>query len=811
MKKKFTAVFGLRKASSSNDVSATGNRARAYSCYKGGTVGVCSTCRNHKLSCNCQHCRGCGGFMMALRSRHHCRICWRPFCPRCSKRHRVSEFMDNGRLQPSRACDTCAVPQGLIHVSGMFDGYSALWNEGEDGKDNSNDDSNSDNYGEGVASSGRKFHWGLYALLSVIDAPRRCINPSCAGELSYSTACKKCKVPTVTCALHEVRSVDLSHSARGGNVNGNSSSPAGRVDRALAESTERKVAEHQALAMGRMSASDVDTVYARVLPNRADSFALQGLREDSWGVRKALLARIAAAVAGEHAGCPNISLAACASPEAQLLNVVRSEPLFTVFECPGLVNFVAFAPTTGQKALERRLSRTRRRREVWRTDSSSKIGVVCKGEADARSRGGMELLGEFGCPEGILKEVEETRAYADLARDVISMMGDGTDIVLCGFSTGGAIAALLSTILLVEHTDVTFERLQCVTFGAPLFASKGLSEVMAAHTRSDLSNNFQHFVNASDVLPRLSFLDTFIQSGTMGSASVDGTGHTDGHNVNMAEVREVIVSWLSANQQGGLGLAAYSRVAAAGGGAASSTTGGGMFAGWFGSANKGRTNKGRGNSKKMPAKGNKGARSAQDLAAGSDRGSHTGSDNDDEAVGAQRAGRNDVYSVSGSSIPSSEGHHTNGSDNATNHHHRDGSTTINTDTSHAVDQFNDSVTDDGPQSPRTAAGDIFARDREPFENNRGSMQVGRGGSGSPALILTDTATFASDEYRDQQPLDPYGCYHILWRGQEPYSFSRDPARTLALLSSRSTMRVLLKDHLLASYDKAIVEYMNSAA
>lgn len=690
----------------------TVNRRSVYSCYVGGTEGICSVCSLPKLSCNCQHCRGCGVFILALISRHHCRMCWRPFCQKCSNKTRVVEFVEEVQSQPARVCRTCAVPQGLLRVFGVCHTYEAL-RQVEAAASEIGDSS-----WNGSTTHSRRFRWGLYALVSVVDPPRRCTNPSCSRELSYDEVCLKCKVPTVTCALHAVRT-----------VTGVTGSGPNKVDLSVVKAIEDVVACRHSSLVGSLAASDVEDLYNALLPNRSHSFALHGLSENPWAAHKVLLSRVAATLAVEGGNYPNISLAMMDTAEAQLLRVVRVERSYVVCESPGRVRYISFFPVSGRKALDDRLSLTVLNRQVWATGDTRQMGVITPDERTARLKGGERLLHEFGATESLLRELEESPAYATLTSEVLSTMHEGTDVVLCGFSTGGSIASLLTAFLLIQHTDIAYDRLLCVTYGAPLVANRGLTELLQSCPRGDLCHSFVHIVNGSDVVPRLSFLTTFLSAGTLGMASSADHGLSE-DCTNMAELRDHILTWLH-----------HIRAA---------------------------PKKGGGAEKKPSPK--------------------------EKRAPAPEVGPN-VTAPSFSNVTSV--YYGGGSDNSSDNGSGDSG---GGERGHADD-------------PLAATGDILAHIREPFHNNRDSMQTIVSASGevsSPLLLQHDISAFEANSYRDSQVLEPFGCYHILWCGQDMYSYSDNPSKTLALLSHRSSMRVLLQDHLMSAYNKALVEYMHAA-
>ncbi|KAG5509921.1 hypothetical protein GH5_07768 [Leishmania sp. Ghana 2012 LV757] len=512
------------------------NAKRHGSCYRGGTHGRCDTCGLVKLSCRCQRCYSCHHSLMTPSSRCHCRRCWRVHCLDCSKRLRMTDFMGG---QMFRTCDSCAVPKALVFITQLrYSCYEAL-GEGD-----------RSDHAEVKASlirlqaevKARPFHWGLYALGCEMDAPRRCIDPSCAAPLSYAETCPKCKAPTVTMTMHETCHVGLLKMPKKG------AKHAGASDSAVKKVEDMVRAKRDAIAAA-FTTAEADSLFATALPSGMEGRLFSSLTGSTWASRKALLSLVACRIAGESLAMPSISLAMMGLPlYAKLLRAIEVTELFTVFACPGKVRFIAFNSGASRRpAVHQVLSARMVTRELWSghlQEQQQALGKIVESREASGNEGLSTMVAAWSMREGLLGYLAEDNIMQRALELVLGMVKRGEDVVICGHGIGGAAASWLTTCLLLENTREVRNRLLCVTFGAPLIASRPLSNVLIEH---GLAKNFHHFVNSSDMVPRVSYVDSLLSSGnTVGCASI--VGH-HGTVASVREVRESVVVWTASHEE----------------------------------------------------------------------------------------------------------------------------------------------------------------------------------------------------------------------------------------------------------------------
>ncbi|KPA76552.1 hypothetical protein ABB37_07842 [Leptomonas pyrrhocoris] len=676
--------------------------SRYVSSYEGSADGRCQTCNLLKIACNCQRCFRCHRYLLTLSSRRHCRRCWRAVCPKCSPFERTNDFL---RGEMSRTCKECAVPHALVYVTQLANSSYETLNAGAklntqgDSEDGSNEAA-ADVHPHAHPLDTRPFRWGLYLLSCEMDAPRRCINPSCSNPISYDLVCAKCKVVTVTLAAHQLRHVEVADRTDMAASSGDKSAAV------ITEAVENAVRlEYDSVSAARTTAEE-DAIFDAALPNESDSYLFANLQGDSWSSRKVLLSLVACAIAAEASAMPNISLAMMDTPPyAQLLRPVQVSEVFSVFDAPGHVRFIAFnSGASSRSSIHQVLGTHMTACEAWTSSAMKKSNAVAKVVStshEAHAARLTECVAKLNVREGVLAYIAESDVLRKLPEMVDKTAKEGSDVVLCGHGIGGAVASWISATLLLESTADLKDRLMCVTFGAPLVANHALTDLLSQH---ELHKNFQHFVNGSDMVPRMSYIDALLESGnTVGTASIVGHGE---RVASAVEVREAVVMWVGRHEE-------PLRV------------------------------------------------SAPQLRTGKEGFSIS-------SVARRMRSVNVSDSKSKKSKSAEEGEAA-------------------------------SVAEDG-------AGDLFRTSREPFDNN-----IIRAVDENTALTLHDVdfQRFVAPEHRAKQAMDPFGCYHFLWHTRGRYICTDDPSTSIGFLSDRTDLRVQLQDHLLSSYNKAMVEYIYS--
>lgn len=538
-----TSASGQAATSISSDSPAREKKegiSRYSSSFEGGVEGRCRTCELVKVACNCQHCHCCGRFLVTLSSRKHCRRCWRATCPKCSCYERINAFLQG---EMSRTCRECAVPHSLVYLNELAYSFYETLAAGEEGKRLAKPEQNDATPAAAARTAtqlpdAHSFHWGLYALGCAMQAPRRCINPGCPAPVSYDHTCEKCKLPTVTLAFHRLRHVEVADRT---DTTASSDSKAAAVTAETVEETVKT--EYDAMAAARTAAEE-DSLFDAALPHDMESYLFASLQGNGWSSRKVLLSLVACAAAAESSALPNISLAMMDVPiYARLLRPLQVSDTFSVFNAPGHVRFIAFnSGANNRSSIHQVLGLRTSPREAWTNQAMTEAQSVAKvvsSAAEAKNKGLTDCVAKMNVREGVLAYIAENDVMARLSEMVGRMAKEGLDVVLCGHGIGGAVATWVSTTLLLENTADLKDRLMCVTFGAPLVASFTLTDLLTQH---GLHRCFQHFVNASDMVPRISYIDALLESGnTSGTASIVGRGES---TASVGDVREAVEMWV---------------------------------------------------------------------------------------------------------------------------------------------------------------------------------------------------------------------------------------------------------------------------
>ncbi|KAG5483982.1 hypothetical protein LSCM1_05833 [Leishmania martiniquensis] len=425
---------------------------------------VCTTCQRPKESCMCTRCFVCQRRFHA--NRHHCRRCWHAVCSGCwGHRHYVHML---GRQMS--VCDRCSTPWGLANLSKRGDGCLL---------------------------------WGLYVLRAAGDMPRMCIGPSCS-MLTRQLVCYGCGLPTV---------VTRPHAARVVRPNGVSK---GVMDEVSVLDVQQL--SLRSMEVNGMTTTQMERMFRRLFHRYEEVLAFRTITTAVLGQR-VLLSMVAAAVAYEYLGAPNITLSLSDIPYARALRITVAQERYTVLEAPGRVKFIAFPGTHNWRTRWVDVQFARITERVWSTLHEG----VClrrtttevaedggRAEATAVLNGGVRKVWEYQVHRGFAQEAQEVGLPFDsLLEDVRS---GGYTLVLCGHSLGGATAQYLSlqllhrcaSLLVPRGAEEDAPRLLCVSLGAPLLGNYELAD----HVQScGWTHIFHNFVYRSDIVPRLSCTD----------------------------------------------------------------------------------------------------------------------------------------------------------------------------------------------------------------------------------------------------------------------------------------------------------------
>ncbi|KPA76551.1 putative Class 3 lipase [Leptomonas pyrrhocoris] len=411
---------------------------------------VCTTCLQPKQACSCSTCYVCQASF--LKNRHHCRRCWHAVCASCwGHKHYVHML---GR--PMVVCDRCSVPWALVNAS-KRDEAGLLW--------------------------------GLYALRIAGDMPRLCIAPLCC-TFTRRLTCPACGLPTVSTQPHEARV-----------VRPNGVSPA-VMD--MINVLDMQQLSLRAMVVNGMTVAGVERLFRGCFHNYEEVLAFRAVTTAT-AAQRILLASVAAAIAYEYVGAPNITLGLSDIPYARALQVTVSRERYTLLEVPGRVKFIAFPGTHNWRTLWVDMQFSRVSESVYtRLHEGLQAGPQPSSEPVPLC-GGVRKTWTYHVHGGFAREAQEVGLPVEsLLEDV---RHGGYTLVLCGHSMGGAIAQYLSLQLLhkaaalLVPTDPRAEpNLMCVTFGAPLLGNYELADHVHGCGWSHL---FHNFVYRSDIVPRV--------------------------------------------------------------------------------------------------------------------------------------------------------------------------------------------------------------------------------------------------------------------------------------------------------------------
>eukprot|EP00796_Vickermania_ingenoplastis_P004298 gene4298-3114_t len=460
----------------------------------------CSGCRAHYLVCVCGNCYLCDTFVLSIRGMRHCPRCWMPICESCFVFSKGTMHLNTNdeETKDLLVCQKCSMPLALLEMGAV---------------DAELRDPN-------TAPPPQRFTWGIYALLSATTTSRVCLNPTCPRRQTNKTHCDPCGLPTMpSCLFPALVDQRAPPQLRGGGV---------------LSSIARTYSTAQKEWAGSLSEEEADAYTEYVFPHLGELPSgpppqlLPGGDNPSGRPSSSLCSSTAVAsmlcsVAVVAAEVPESVCAArlglCDHPIARFLYLKKTSKLFRRFGCAGgHAEVVAFSNGGTFAPLQARLQAGTTVREVW-SKNSDQIGCVVLNKSKAKEQGCDRKLFTFSALQSVYAELEGSPDVQDLIQELIRLRKDGIQILLCGHGLGGAFAALLSVLLLLEHTQLMlqpresggFPGLRCITFGAP--ACVGGGQCVQFLERVKLTSCFHHFVYRSDLLPRFTFLEDFFHMG----------------------------------------------------------------------------------------------------------------------------------------------------------------------------------------------------------------------------------------------------------------------------------------------------------
>jgi len=147
-----------------------------------------------------------------------------------------------------------------------------------------------------------------------------------------------------------------------------------------------------------------------------------------------LLGLVCAGLCYEYAGYPHLTLHEHIFPFMQAVRLLNSQQLYSIFEAPGKVRFVAFPGTHDSRTALTDV-------KFARTD----IAIMRKLNYDNSLHGGIVQTGFFRAHTGFLTEANKV-----ILPEVLDWIHDGYEVVYCGHSLGGAIATLATVHMLTR-------------------------------------------------------------------------------------------------------------------------------------------------------------------------------------------------------------------------------------------------------------------------------------------------------------------------------------------------------------------------
>jgi hypothetical protein len=414
----------------------------------------CQDCRKNIKLCKCAACYKCKK-SLHIGTRHHCRKCWRTVCSDCRKRQRyLNPFSPKNTNAP--VCDTCAQYKGISKLP-----------EGTD-------------------------FMGLYLLREAADLPRRCVGARCGIE-SYDPMCPSCNLPTVSVQAHLERLVRVQYCCDKANKCAKCSNVQQRMDK-----------EEE------MHRAERETFFNALTPQIEDELfdlkkrELQGVFEavDEATTRRILLATIASSVCYEYDFYPQTTLSLSDIPFAKLLHLRETKQAYSIFEGPRKTIYMAFPGTHDLRTTITDVKFSRILETEWThlheglRSGRRPIGADAQGLNIA---GPVQKLWEYKVHAGFSEEEATLRRKipTNVAKGFIAQ---GYQIVICGHSLGGALAALTTLRHLKDDLGTFQDKILCVTLGAPLIGNSALTRRIQ---RSGWTKYFHHLVYRSDVVPRL--------------------------------------------------------------------------------------------------------------------------------------------------------------------------------------------------------------------------------------------------------------------------------------------------------------------
>lgn len=315
--------------------------------------------------------------------------------------------------------------------------------------------------------------WGVYVLRGAAELPNRCILPH--GSLSYDKECLECRAPVVPLKAHVPRRVIE-----------------GKIDPSMREEIDECLKKRQCRVEDEAKEEE-NNILRSTIP-------FDVLGEDASEV---YFANVAANLCYEYNRCLAASQLYMDIPYACCLSLVTSNDRYSIFERKGKpVKYVAFPGTRDVASF---LASVNFSPDWWCTEVH-KAGLLQSSQT-------WKYLVHGGF-------AREARRMELCFSQLLEWMEEGQKIVLCGHSLGGAVAMLLTLVLLEKYQNKknasepeeslfnnSVPPVLCITFGAPLVGEEKMWECVKAN---GWSSCFHHVVRYGDPVASLLVKEAFL-------------------------------------------------------------------------------------------------------------------------------------------------------------------------------------------------------------------------------------------------------------------------------------------------------------
>lgn len=511
---------------------------------------LCATCRVPYRACVCLRCQYCNALAMSIKAYRHCSSCWKLTCPDCMVSSRGDMFLHLSEkdVEEMLLCEACADIACIRQLSRFEWKYAKRLLASEE-KSSSHDYRLYMPY---------KFSWGLYMLMQASSIPQTCVNPSCEGKNTFHINCLTCGDVTIPSLFNCCSSGRILKS-----IAKKRFEPILLLESATMSVTNKMYNLHQKTVLDGMTEELLESYVRGAFPhfNRCFDDADSSIKKSPDALRKShslpvssslltssisfltLLSTVAVTAAEVPASISAIFLSTCDHPLSRVLYLRRREPSYARFGVWGKkVEIVSFRCGEHGKASGDQVFSVS---EVWGTPLSAKkspsnlpdrIGVVRSSHSKEEGAADGILLFRMNLLQN-LQGLMESEEFMELKEKLVELRKSGVQLVLSGHSMGGARALLMTLVLLLEHTKLMVNGIRCITFGAP--AVVGGDEFLQFMVSHKLLSHFHHFIYRSDIVPRLSFFQLYLNFGDVCEGGEGEEGSAMG-----VEIQNMFWEWL---------------------------------------------------------------------------------------------------------------------------------------------------------------------------------------------------------------------------------------------------------------------------